>query len=154
MSLRDDGKMADAELDEVSRALANLEAKLGEVAAVGRKTLEYGIVAVDVKPRNPQALAMTWLVMKDEIVFQAGRHGGRWELAKTLKDVAWMERVADAVVSGHVCETFGPKRSRVEVTMEDGTTETETGYSTGSGLLPVPGWRRRGRTVKYASYFE
>jgi hypothetical protein len=146
--------MADAEMGEVSRVLANLEAKLSDVAAVSRKTLEHGIVTVDEKPRNPHALGMTWLVMKDEIVFQAGHHGGRWELAKTLEDVAWMDRAADAVMSGHVRETFGPKRSRVEVAMEDGTTETETGYSTGSGLLPVPGWRRWGRTVKYGSYFE
>jgi hypothetical protein len=146
--------MADAEIDEVTRAVANLAEKFTEVADVRRETLEHGIVAVNVKPRNPQALGMTWLVMKDEIVFQAGHHGGRWELARTPEDIAWMECVADAVASGHVWETFGPKRSRVQVAMKDGTTETDTGYSAGAGLLPVPGWRRRGRSVKYASYFD
>lgn len=94
--------MSDDELDEISRALANLEAKLAEVAAVSRETLEYGVVAVVVAPRNPQALGMTWLVMKDEIVFEVNHHGGRWELAKTTDDVARIERLEDAVVSGHV----------------------------------------------------
>ncbi len=146
--------MANDELDEAGQALAELEAELSEFAHVGRETLEHGIVMVDVTPPKPDALCMTWLVMKDEIVFQAGHHGGRWELAKTPEDVAWMARVASAVAHGRVRETFGPNRSRVEVTMEDGTSETETGYSPGSGWLPAPGWKRKGRTVEYASYFD
>ncbi len=140
--------------DEPDQSLSDLETRLSEVADVCRETLEHGVVAVDVTPSNPEALGMTWMVSKDDIQFQAGHEGGRWELANTREDLARMVRLASAVAHGHVREIFGPRRSRVEVTLEDGTTETETGYSAVAGLLPVPGWRRRGRTVKYASYFD
>lgn len=154
--MADDEPMDDLPTDELSRLLSDLAAKLGEVAEVDRETLQDGAgVVVNVTPRNPLALAMSWIVMKDEIVFQTGDRGGCWELARTLDDVDWMARVANAVARGRVRETFGPKRSWVEVTLEDGTTETMTGYTGGLlSLLPTPGWKRRGRTVEYASYFD
>jgi hypothetical protein len=60
-----------------------------------------------------------------------------------------MERVIRSIVAGRVRETLGPKRSRIEVTFEDGTTVTETGYES---WLPRPGWKRRAEIVEYQSY--
>jgi len=141
--------VADEDVDEVDAASLALETELSPVADVDRETLENGIVVVEVTPRNPDALAVTWIHLGSEIVFQAGRHGGRWELARTSEDVAFMRRLVQGIVAGRVRETFGPRRSQVQVTLSDGTTVTETGQM---GCLPIPGWKRRGSTVEYAAH--
>lgn len=135
--------------DEIAAVLAGLEAELASIADVERKTLSPGMVRVEVSPRNPGALPITWTFVGDEIIVEAGRHGGRWEFGRTQSDVGFMTSLVQSVVAGRVRETFGPKRSRVEVTLEDGTTVMETGYVS---VVPRPGWRRRGQTVVYESY--
>lgn len=52
-------------------------------------------------------------------------------------------------MAGRVRETFGRHRSRVEVTLADGTAIVETGYAS---LLPTPGWVKRGPVVQYRPY--
>lgn len=94
---------------------------------------------------------MSWLLMgDDEVILEAGAGtGGRWELPATSEGVRVMRRLVEGIVAGRVVETFGPKRSCVTVTLDDGGTMSETGYS---GWLPSPGWKRRGPTVEYAAY--
>ena len=83
---------------------------------------------------------------------EAGNEGGRWEVERSSEQLAFLEELARSVVAGRVVETLGPGRSRVEVTLADGTTEIETGYSAPRGCLPVPGWVRRGRRVEYTPW--
>ena len=66
-----------------------------------------------------------------------------------MKDVNFLTDVVRSVIAGRISEVLGPNRSRVEVTLSDGTTAVETGYSS---LLLNPGWRRRGQKVQYAPY--
>lgn len=143
------GPMVDDSHWDCAAEMANLEAELAGIADVDRKTPMPGCVRVEVSPRNPASLPITWTLLGEEIIVESGRHGGRWELARTPDDVAFMRGLVRSIAAGRVRETFGPKRSRVEVTLEDGTTVSETGYAS---LLPRPGWRRGGHTVVYESY--
>ena len=142
-------QVPDEAQDDLGQVLSDLEEVLAKIADVDRDTDETGMVIVKVTPRNPEALPITWICQGSEITLQAGRYGGMWELSRADDDIAFMQRVIRSITAGRVRETFGPKRSRVDVTLEDGTTVAETGYES---WLPRPGWRRRGRTVAYKSY--
>ncbi|MBD1270910.1 hypothetical protein IDH50_11760 [Aeromicrobium tamlense] len=113
---------------------------------------------VDVAPIAPGALGFHWIEFWSDsdaveaLQVQAGRHGGRWELGAAVEDVEFIWELARAVVAGHVVETFGPGRSRADVTLLSGEFVSETGYDTGRGWLPDPGWLRRGRRVAYSAY--
>lgn len=110
------------------------------------------IHAVRVRPHNPAAVAVD-LTCEQWIVVEVGRVGGRWELGYEDADVAQVERLLDAAVAGRVAETFALGRSRVVVTLADGSTETETGYQGClTSLMPLPGWKRWGRTTQYEPY--
>ncbi len=107
---------------------------------------------VELTPRNERAVGVIWFDTGDELqVETVGERGGRWELGRTEADAAFVEEVVRAVVAGRVTEVFAPNRSAVTVTFADGSADTETGYGPG-GLLPLPGWRRRGRRVQYEPY--
>jgi hypothetical protein len=56
------------------------------------------------------------------------------------------------VIAGRVTEVFAYRRSRVTVTLEDGSTESETGYDGLTAWLPLPLWPRWSRTVRYLPY--
>lgn len=124
-------------------------------ATINRGELS-GIRFLDVEPTSTRALRFSWIEYGGDgdgaLQLQAGHHGGRWELEATMEDVQFIEDVARAVIAGHVVETFGPKRSLVEVTLLNGEVVRETGYDAVRGLIPMPGWRRRGRRVVYAPY--
>lgn len=89
------------------------------------------------------------------------------ELELSLGDVASVERSTgvlghaevrltparpDALVAGRVSEVFGPGRSRVTVTLADGTSQSELGLTAPAGCLPLPFWTRWGRRVHYTPY--
>ncbi|OIH92424.1 hypothetical protein [Curtobacterium sp. MCBA15_001] len=108
--------------------------------------------SVLVRPHNPAALAVD-LTCEQWIVVEVGRVGGRWELGYEDADVAQAKRLLDAAVAGRVAETFALGRSRVVVTLTDGSTETETGYQGClTSLVPLPGWKKWGRTTQYEPY--
>lgn len=136
-------------MGDVSEALQRLEAEVESVAAVDRTSLAAGIEVLSVTPSNSDARSMSWTYLGDEIVLEVGTHGGRWELERSEDDVSFMTDVVRSVIAGRIREVLGPKRSRVEVTLSDGATAVETGYSS---LIPRPGWRRRGRKVQYSPY--
>lgn len=133
----------------VSDALRRLEAEVESVAEVERVSHGAGIEGVIVTPSNSDARSIYWTYLGDEIVLEVGTHGGRWELERSERDVSFMTDVVRSIIAGRIREILGPNRSRVEVTLADGRTVVETGYSS---LLPSPGWRRRGETVQYAPY--
>lgn len=106
--------------------------------------------SVQVEPRNSDARSISWTYLgSEEIVLEVGRYGGRWELTRSREDIAFLTDIVRSVIAGRVRETFGWRRSRVEVTFPDGTTAVETGYVS---FIPTPGWRRRGKTIQYAPY--
>lgn len=144
--MSDDAPMA-------AHELAALEEDLSKVAKVHREELGAGISAVCIDPRNPDALPMTWTMLGDvEVILEAGAGaGGRWELTYGPSDLHLLRQVVESIVAGRVEETFGPgRRSSVSVTMADGHTSTSTGQI---GIWPPAwGWKRRGRTVRYAPY--
>lgn len=135
--------------DHIEAALADIESGLGAIAEITREAQAPGCVTLSVAPRNPNARPIWLCFIGDEIIIEAGSHGGRWELQRTREDVAFLGDLVESITAGRVRETFGPKRSRVEVTLSDGTTVAETGYTS---VIPRPGWRRRGTTVDYESY--
>jgi hypothetical protein len=83
---------------------------------------------------------------------EAGHWGGQWELDRDEAAVDFMEDLVRSVVAGRVVEVFGPGRSRVEVTLSDGSRAVETGGDGLRGLLPSPGWKSRGHRIRYAPY--
>lgn len=137
--------------DEIDAALADMESDLGSVAEITRETQGPGFVTLSVAPRNPKARPIWLCYLGDEIIIEAGNFGGRWELQRTREDVAFLIDLVQSITVGRVRETLGPKRSRLDVTLADGSTVAETGYSS---VVPRPGWRRRGPTVEYESFTE
>lgn len=114
------------------------------------------IVGATLQPTAPGALTVSLceLVGDGDFILQAGHEGGSWELSGDPVDVAFARAVIQAVADGRVVEVFGPDRSRVEVTMADGSVAGQTGYGPAGlrGCLPVPGWKRAGRRVAYSPW--
>ncbi|MFI7523943.1 hypothetical protein [Micromonospora globbae] len=125
--------------------------ELAGAAEVKIENLRCGL-SVTITPTNPHARAFGWADFGDEIVLQVGEYGGRWKLRPVPEDLAFLDDVARSVVAGRVREVLARKRSLIEVVMPDGSVETETGYEGLAGCLPLPAWRRRSRSVRYAPY--
>jgi hypothetical protein len=120
--------------DEIAERLAtladDLEQQLGESATVQRADPRRGDIRpgqTTIMPRRADALSVTWLDFGNDMQVEAGHHGGRWELSRDAAAVGFIEHVVRSVVAGRVVEVFGPRRSRVEVTFEDGTVVAGTG---------------------------
>ncbi|HSX67608.1 hypothetical protein [Nocardioides sp.] len=137
--------------DEQLRArLRDLEDEARTLADVEVETYEGTTIStVHVDPRSPAARSMSWTDLGDELILEVGTHGGRWELELNEGAIAFLEDVVRSVMAGRVRETFGRGRSRVEVTLADGSSAVETGYVS---WLPTPGWKKRGRVVQYGPY--
>lgn len=107
-------------------------------------------------PRKEGALALYWFDTGEELQVETGGGlGGRWELGRSEEDAAYLEDIVRSVIAGQVVEVSGPgDRSRVTVTLSDGTKDAETGYVGLSGCLPRPGWKRLGRHIRYQPWDE
>ena len=123
----------------LSLAVQELEATLRGCAEVTREVQVPALNTVRVEPRSKQARSMWLSVTADEVIVEAGEHGGRWEIRNRPDDVAFLTSLVLSVMAGRIRETLGPRRSMVEVTFADGTVVRETGYDS---LLPLPGWKR------------
>jgi hypothetical protein len=147
--------LASAQVTARLRAIEDRVSALGSVVAVTHEPFdEFEGHVVSAVPANPRSLAFSWIWMGD-VVFQAGRHGGRWELEPTAADLQFLDDVVAAVVAGRVVETFGAKRSAVAFTLADGNVAREVGYEVGlAALIPLPGWRRWGRRIQYEPYAD
>jgi hypothetical protein len=140
--------------DRVARRLKGLadelELDLGPAVRVERDPLRR---SVTLTPARQDALGVTWTDFGTELqVETASGFGGRFELSRTDEDVDFVEAVVRSVVAGRVVEIFARDRSRLSITMPDGSREVETGYQGLRGCLPLPGWPRWGRAVRYAPY--
>lgn len=110
-------------------------------------------LAVTLQPIRTEALPVTWFDDGDSLQVETlGGPGGRWELGRTDADAALLEDIVRSVVAGRVQEVYGPNRSRVAVTLANGTTAVVTGHEGLTGCLPRPRWRQHGKVVRYASY--
>jgi hypothetical protein len=132
-----------------------VEAEYAATCTVARRMIsDDRIRSVWIAPTNAQASQTGWLDFGSYLQVSAGsgQAGGSWELDRTVENVGFVERVVTAVVQGRVTEVFGPSRSRVSVTFDDGTVWTETGYNAPWGFPPSPEWARHGRVLNYSPY--
>lgn len=132
---------------------AELERSLGDVASVERSTGVLGHAEVRMTPARPDALGVIWLEGVDEVIVETlSGPGGRWELGTANEDIELVEGIVRSIIAGRVSEVFGPGRSRVTVTLADGTSHSELGLTAPAGCLPLPFWTRWGRRVHYTPY--
>ena len=110
------------------------------------------IRSASIRPHNAAALPMD-VTCEQWIVIELGRIGGRWELGYDSGDLGRAKALLGAAVAGRVTETTALGRSKVDVTLTDGTIVTETGYDGClTILIPLPGWTTWGRTTQYEPY--
>lgn len=146
----------DGRPDPIAQRLVELATELqgvvGEAAEVfHRPDLFAG--AWDLTPHKPGALPVTWLDYGTELQVETmGGPGGRWELDRSMDDVAFLGDLVRSVIAGRVTEVRVANRSRVTVTLHDGSRVTETGYDGLPGCLPLPFWPRWGRRIQYEPY--
>jgi hypothetical protein len=136
---------------EVDAQLAELGHGLGEelrsVADVQRQ--DFGSHrAVRVMPRRAGCAPVAWTYAGFlQVDVGSGHGGGRFESdGYETADADFIEAVVLAAVDGRVAETFIGKRSKVTVTLDDGSVINESGGPS----LPWP-WLRR-RSIQYQPY--
>ena len=124
----------------------------GNSARVERGDVGPGLPTLWIEPVNPCARSVS-IIGEQWLVVQLGEEGGRWELDYDDADLLLAKRLIHAAYAGRVVERLTFARSRVTVTFEDGETLSETGYGGClSGLLPLPGWTRWGREIRFEPY--
>ncbi|GIF23912.1 hypothetical protein BJ973_004525 [Actinoplanes tereljensis] len=138
--------------EEPTLALARrLLAELDDVAETEISRTGFGLTA-RITPHRIGARTIEWTDFGDEIIVQVGEIGGRWELSGGAADLAFMQDLVTSVVAGRVSEVFAYRRSRVTVTLRDGSAAVETGYDGLTACLPLPLWPRWSRTTRYLPY--
>lgn len=116
------------------------------------RLVEYPIAVLDIKPIDKRACPIN-IIAEQFLVVTVGSIGGQWSLSYSDGDVAFAKQIIAAVVAGNVTERFAFARSRVTVTLDDGTSERQTGYDGCLSLLvPQPGWTRWGRLATFGPY--
>jgi hypothetical protein len=145
------GYRDDAIGHRLTQLAAELETRLGPAADLRRDELFHGCWWLT--PTNPRSIGATWIDFGEALQVETlGGDGGRWELDRTDEDLDFILGVVEAAIAGRIVETFALGRSRVTVTLEDGTTQTEIGASAPQGCLPLPLWPRWGASRQYAPY--
>lgn len=137
-----------------ARTLRIARALSGELAGAADVTIAEispGI-SVNVVPHRAGARSVGWADFGSEIVVQVGEFGGRWVIGGDDEDLAFLEDIVRSVIAGRVSEVFAVARSRVVVTLADGSREAETGYDGLAGCLPLPLWPRWSRKIQYLPY--
>jgi hypothetical protein len=112
--------------------------------------VENGEIGIfDVAPGNPLARGIN-VIADHFLIVTVGSNGGRWELSYSEDDVMLARRIIEATVAGRVQERSAFGRSQAVVTLANGETVRQTGYSGCASLfLPQPGWTRWGRLTDY-----
>lgn len=123
----------------------------GTSALLERTSYAGGLNMLSVSPLNPKARRLN-VIGQQWLQVEAGEHGGCWELSYTADDIELARQIIEAVIHGRVVELVFLRRSEVRVELSNGQQVSQTGYGTGLGWLPIPGWRRRARTVIYEPY--
>lgn len=144
------------EADATTRRLwafaSELEQSLGGAVRVEHQDVG-GYAGFLIRPTRSDALGIQWFEFGCEVILAtSGGLGGRWELDRKDADMAFLEDVVRSVIAGRVVEVSAADRSRVEVTLSDGTLAVEVGSSGCRSILPKPGWQRWGTRTEYAPY--
>lgn len=144
------------DLDQSTRRLkdlaGDLQRSLGAAATV-KTDDDYPWAAAELWPVRADALGVSWIEFGNEVVLSTARGlGGRWELDRSAESMDFLEDVVRSVVAGRVVEVTAGDRSRIEVTLSDGSVAVETGRVGIRSLLPKPDWQRWGRRIEYAPY--
>ncbi len=120
----------------------DLQQSLGSAATVQTDD-DYPWAAAEFRPVRADALGVSWIESGNEVVLSTARGlGGRWELGRSTESMDFLEDVVRSVVAGRVVEVTAGDRSRIEVTLGDGSVAVETGSVGLRSLLPKPGWQR------------
>lgn len=144
--------------DDVGRRLRllveSVENQLGEAVSVQRQSPPNASVEiVRLEPSRPDACFAAWIEMGgSELILCVGK-GGRWELPRDVESVTFVEGAVEAVIDGRVVEVFAPGRSRVTVTLGNGTQRSSVVANFPWGIIPLPYWRRWGKLVRYSHYW-
>jgi hypothetical protein len=139
--------------DDSERSLRLAQALAGELAGAAEvRIANIGIASVDVLPHRPGARSVSWTDFGSEIVIQVGAFGGRFEIGADDEDFAFLEDVVRSVIAGRVTEVLAVARSRVVVTLADGSQAAETGSEGLAGCLPLPLWPKWPRKIQYLPY--
>jgi len=147
---------ADRPADEVSLRLAALAdeitRELGPAVEVERNGGDFR-GAAHFTPTRSGALAVWWIDFGDALLLQTGSGlGGRFELHRSPADAEFVADFVRSVVDGRAVEVFALGRSRLTVTLQDGSRRHEPGHAGPAGLVPLPLWPRWGRRVEYLPY--
>ncbi|MGB3053392.1 MAG: hypothetical protein WBB52_00955 [Acidimicrobiales bacterium] len=143
----------DSAAESLTALADELEHSLGDAVTIDRWAVPGD--GVTLTPTRNTALAVGWMDFGDEVYLETlGGPGGRWELRRSRQDIEWLESIVRSVIAGRVTEVFGPSRSQVTVTTEDGKRYSERGAVAGDGCIPLPFWTRWGQKVKYTPYLE
>lgn len=116
---------------------------------VGRAHVERGVAldgsAVEWVEVDPDAggAYLEWFERVDESMGVEATFGGRWELPWSLDGASQLRRIVDAVIAGRITTFDALGRSRVEVTLEDGSVLVSTCRDRVLGRLPLGPLRRR-----------
>ena len=115
--------------------------------------VEQGPIGVyDVTPHNLRASAIN-IIAEQSLIVTVGGFGGRWELDYTDEHRELGRRIIAATVAGRIEERHAFGRSRVSVTLDDGTIKRATGYDgCGSLFIPQPGWTRWGERTSFEPF--
>ncbi len=145
------------EPDEIAQRLAQLatqlQMELGDAATVTTESDNMRGIETAITPVREDALSVAWNDFGDQLSLCAGHNGGWWDwVVRDGEGVQFIEDMVRAIIAGEAVEVFGLRRSTVQVTMPDGDVIEETGHDFPLGIVPLPGWRRRGRRVRYAPY--
>ena len=138
---------------EATRRLDDMAVRLAERLADAAVVERDGVGGAEIRPRRDGALGVYWVLFKDEMLLGTSSGlGGRWELGLEDVDLDFLEDVVTSVIAGRVVAVRVGDRSRVEVTLEDGTLEVDTGRRGLRSLLPKPFWQSWGNRITYLPY--
>lgn len=139
--------------DRLRLLVQSVEGRLGQAVVVHKDSIRNAPVeTLHLGPRRPDACPVSWAEMGgSELVLQVSG-GGRWEMARNVESVSFIEQIVGAVIAGRVTEVIAPGHSKVTVTLGDGTEKSSVVHNDLLGLLPIPFWRSRGRSVSFSAY--
>jgi hypothetical protein len=109
----------------------------------------YGFAQVKFHPQDGEGTPISLACLgTPELLLFYGDGRARWELDWSPQDVKFLKDVVRAVCTGNSREISAPGRIHVEVLLPDGSTVKTSTYEFPMGLIPMPGWKKRGRKTR------
>jgi hypothetical protein len=138
--------------DFVAHSLARLSdsihQQLGDAVVITRESVSNASVQITrISPKRPGGCPAWWIEMGTSGLDLGVGQGRRWELRRDQEAVDRIERVTAAVVKGNVVDVFGPNRSQVTVSLDDGSQLRSRELRGLLAILPAPGRSGAGRCL-------